>query len=305
MNRSPRTRLRLVTIPSLVVAAVGIMGSGCEAPPEKPLPESVVAIEVPTVPVDHAPLEYRCHRTANPPAFDGVLDGGAWASAPWTVDFRDIEGDHRPRPHSRTRAKMLWDDRHLYIACEMEESDLWATYDQRDMIVFHENDFEVFIDPDGDQNEYYEIEINVLGTIFDLFLHRPYRLGGPAEHGWNTDGLRWAIHVDGTINQPDDRDGGWVVELAVPLADLRPPETQEDGSPWVHPPITEHLRPVVPSIGDTWRINFSRVQWDLHVVDGAYRKVEGRPEYNWTWTPQWEINMHVPSRWGFLRFVGE
>lgn len=260
-------------------------------------------IEEPTVEVAHGPLSYDCPKASVTPDFDGDLKAGPWSAAAWTRDFRDIEGDTRPRPWARTRLKMLWDSTHLYIGCEMEEPDLWATYDRRDMIVFHEHDFEVFIDPDGDGDEYYEIEINVIGTIFDLFLQRPYRLGGPAEHGWNSDGLRWAIHPDGTVNQPGDRDAGWTVELAIPFEDLRPPTIREDGSAWTVPPIREHRRRAVPRVGDSWRINFSRVEWDLEVVDGAYRKVEGRPERNWTWTPQWEINMHVPSRWGFVRFV--
>ena len=284
---------------------IWLLVTGCQTAKNTTSQDFSASIEAPTVSVDHPPLEYRCLRTATPPDFDGALAHGAWASAAWTDEFRDIEGDHRPRPHFRTRAKMLWDDDFLYVACAMEEPDLWATYDQRDMIVFHENDFEVFIDPDGDQNEYYEIEINVLGTIFDLFLHRPYRHGGPAEHGWDTNGLRWAIHVDGTINDPEDRDRGWVVEMAIPFEDLRPPTVREDGSAWTLAPITEHQREPSPKPGERWRINFSRVQWDLQVVDGAYRKIEGRPEYNWTWTPQWEINMHVPSRWGILEFVDE
>ena len=260
-------------------------------------------IAEPTVDVVHPPLAYDCRRVDAPPAFDGDLESGVWETAAWTADYRDIEGEARVDPRFRTRSKMIWDESNLYIGCEMEEPDLWATYDRRDMIVFHENDFEVFIDPDGDGDEYYEIEINVLGTIFDLFLQRPYRLGGPAEHGWDASGLRFAIHTSGTVNDPSDRDQGWVVELAIPFEDLKPPVRREDGGEWTIPPITEHLRPTVPSIGDTWRINFSRVQWDLEVHEGAYRKIEGRPEHNWTWTPQWEINMHVPERWGMLRFT--
>ena len=287
----------------VLLGLFGLSVVGCHSVKNAPNQDSPTSVEAATVPVEHPPLEYRCLHTATPPAFDGELEGGAWASAAWTREFCDIEGDQRPRPYFRTRVKMLWDDEHLYVACAMEESDLWATYDRRDMIVFHENDFEVFIDPDGDQNEYYEIEINVLGTIFDLFLHRPYRRGGPAEHGWDSEGLRWAIHADGTINDPEDRDRGWVVEMAIPFEDLRPPTVREDGSSWTLAPITEHRRNPRPGIGEIWRINFSRVQWDLEVVDGAYRKIQGRPEYNWTWTPQWEINMHVPSRWGFLEFV--
>ncbi len=287
----------------LVVAALPVLGSGCVSTSPSASKDGAASIESPTVRVEHQPLTYECRFTDQPPDFDGRLESGPWAEAAWTADFADIEGSTRAVPRFRTRVKMLWDDRHLYVAAAMEEPDLWATYDRRDMIVFHEHDFEVFIDPDGDEEEYYEIEINVLGTIFDLFLHRAYRRGGPAEHGWDVAGLRWAIHTDGTVNDPSDRDRGWVVELAIPFEDLRPPTTREDGSPWTVPPIREHHRRAVPEIGDIWRINFSRVEWDLDVVDGGYRKVEGRPEHNWTWTPQWEINMHVPSRWGAVRFV--
>ena len=287
--------------PTLIVLVSILAVSGCSSP--RTAGGDRPSIEEPTVRVAHPPLRYDCRRTVEAPAFDGDLEAGPWSLASWTEPFGDIEGDSRPRPRHLTRAKMLWDDENLYVACRMDEPDLWGTYDRRDMIVFHENDFEVFIDPDGDEDEYYEIEINVLGTIFDLFLHQAYRRGGPAEHGWDSENLRWAIHVDGTINDPRDVDRAWVVELAIPFRDLVPPTRREDGSAWDLPPIAEHLREPVPTVGDVWRLNFSRVQWDLEVDQGVYRKVEGRPEHNWTWTPQWEINMHVPSRWGYLRFV--
>jgi len=44
--------------------------------------------------------------------------------------------------------QMLWDDECLYIAAEMEEPHLWATLTEHDSIIFHDNDFEVFLDPD-------------------------------------------------------------------------------------------------------------------------------------------------------------
>lgn len=34
---------------------------------------------------------------------------------------------------------------------------------------------QVFLDPDGDNLHYYEIEINGLGATWDLLLGRPYR----------------------------------------------------------------------------------------------------------------------------------
>src|SRR5262245_7167233 len=116
------------------------------------------------------PAGYVCHRLTEPIAIDGKLDDRAWKDIPWTSDFVDIEGDIRPRPRFRTRAKMAWDDRYFYVAAEMEEPHVSATLTKHDSVIFHDNDFEVFIDPDGDNHEYYEFEINALNTGWDLFL---------------------------------------------------------------------------------------------------------------------------------------
>ena len=62
-----------------------------------------------------------------------------------------------------------------------------------------------------------------------------------------------------------------------------------------------------PVEGTIWRINFSRVQWDVDIRNGKYvkrRDSSGNflPEHNWVWSPQGVINMHYPERWGYLRF---
>jgi len=232
------------------------------------------------------PRGYVCCRAANPPAFDGRLTDGPWRDAPWTDDFVDIEGDLRPVPRFRTRAKMLWDDTHFYIAAEMEEPHIWATLTERESVIFQDNDFEVFVDPDGDNHSYFELEINALGTVWDLRLVKPYRDGGPALNEWDALGLKQAVHIDGTLNDPADTDRSWTVELAFPWADL-----------------AEHAgRPVPPKHGEQWRINFSRVEWDVTAEGGAYKKVPNRPEHNWVWSPQGIIDMHRPERWGFVQF---
>lgn len=232
------------------------------------------------------PKRYTCYRAGEPLVIDGRLDEAAWRAAPVTDRFVDIEGDAKPRPRFETRARLLWDDEHLYIGAELEEPHVWATLRERDSIVFHDNDFEVFIDPDGDSCNYYEIEINAFNTIFDLLLVRTYRAGGPARHDWNLAGLRTAVHVDGTLNDPRDIDRGWSVEMALPWAAL-----------------AEYAnRPSPPRDGDIWRMNFSRVQWQHRVVAGRYEKVPETREDNWVWSPQGVIDMHIPDRWGFVEF---
>lgn len=233
------------------------------------------------------PRHYICFRATTPIEIDGRLDEPAWNNAPWTDDFVDIEGDAKPKPPLYTRAKMLWDDDYLYIGAQIEEPHVWATLTEHDSVIYHDNDFEVFIDPDGDNHNYYEIEVNAYGAEWDLLLIKPYRDGGPPLNSWEIPGLKLATHVDGVINDPAAQCRGWSVELAIPWNVL-----------------AEYAnRPTPPHEGDQWRINFSRVEWDVNVVNGQYQKVPNVPEHNWVWTPQGAIDMHRPEHWGFLQFT--
>jgi hypothetical protein len=240
----------------------------------------------------YAPRHYVVARAPTRLAVDGRLDEPAWQQAPWSDAFVDIEGDRRPRPRFATRVKMLWDADRFYVAAEMEEPDLWGTLTARDSVIYHDNDFEVFIDPDGDTHNYYELEVNVLGTAWDLFLAKPYRDGGPADNGWDIAGLEIGIDARGTVNVPGDRDRGWTLEIAMPWSAFL-----------AHAP---GRRP--PGAGDRWRVNFSRVEWRADVVSGRYVKpidpATGRPraEDNWVWSPQGAIAMHMPERWGVVEF---
>jgi hypothetical protein len=233
------------------------------------------------------PRRYICYRSPEPIHLDGALSKPAWVRAPWTEDFLDIQGPDHPKPRFRTRAKLLWDDHCLYIGAELEEPDVWATITQRDAVIFHDNDFEVFIDPDGDGQLYSELEINALNTAWDLLLVRPYRSGGPPVTSWDIKGLRTAVSVNGTLNHPGDRDAGWSVEISIPWESL----------------AEVNRCPCPPRDGDLWRIDFSRVEWHVSVVDGKYEKVPGLVEDNWVWSPMGVIDMHRPERWGVLQFT--
>jgi hypothetical protein len=235
---------------------------------------------------DIVPKGYVCHRSPHRLVIDGTLTDPAWERAPWTDDFTDIEADRKPVPRFRTRAKMLWDDDYFYVGVAMEEPHVWGTLTEKNSIIFHDNDFEIFIDPDNDNHNYYEFEINALGTIWELTLEKPYRDGGPAIHGTNLAGLKSAVHIKGTLNDPSDVDEGWSVEVAVPFAEMAR--------------YTPAALP--PRHGDQWRVDFSRVEWLHEVVAGRYRKVPDTPEDNWIWSPPGVIDMHRPERWGYVQF---
>ncbi len=234
------------------------------------------------------PRSYYCYKTAAPLKADGKLTEASWEQVRWTEDFVDIEGKTAPRPRFNTKVKMLWDNQNFYIAARLEEPHIWATLTERDAVLFHENNFEVFIDPDGDTHHYYELEVNALGTYWDLMLTKPYRDGGKAIDAWDIRGLKVGINIEGSLNEPADRDSSWTVELAIPWKVL------EEAAPKGRRPMS----------GEIWRVNFSRVQWQIKTENGKYVK-QSNNEDNWVWSPQGIVNMHYPEMWGFVQFASD
>jgi len=236
------------------------------------------------------PKHYIVSKTKNNIFIDGNADEASWNKAKFSDKFIDIEGIKIPK--FDTKMKMLWDDNFLYVYAELEEPHIWGNLKQRDTIIYYNNDFEVFLDPSKTGNNYGEIEINALNTVWDLYINKPYRNGGKGNFEWNLDDLKSTVQVYGTLNNPNDIDSLWTVEMAIPLKPLVGLKNKPRTS---------------PIEGEQWRINFSRVQWDHDIIDGKYdRKKEDNKylrEYNWVWSNQGVINMHEPEKWGFLQFT--
>ena len=236
------------------------------------------------------PKHYIVNKINDQINIDGKDDELAWSNAIYTDDFIDIEGDKIPS--QKTNVKMLWDEKFLYVFAKLYENHIWGDITKRDEVIYYNNDFEVFINPNDDVFSYGEIEINALGTEWDLFLNRPYRLKGKADSSWDINGLKSAVDMSGTLNDPNDLDDYWTVEIAIPLKEIEKLNTSGKDEKVIS--------------GDVWRINFSRVNWDFEINNGVYsrKKENGKylPEYNWVWSPQGIINMHVPENWGYLVF---
>lgn len=154
---------------------------------------------------------------------------------------------------------------------------VWANNTKHDSVIFTDNDYEVFISPDGSNHFYKEFEMNARGVWWDLCLNKPYTNGGYEnssrvfnQSGWDDPGLRTgqthcqrglselritesfvsaAAKVLGcSINDPSSGPcRGWSVEIAFPLAAIS----------------LNNTSPVPPKPGQYWRINFSRVEWKV------------------------------------------
>lgn len=188
--------------------------------------------------------------------------------------------------------KIRWDDEFLYIAGSLQDPDIWANVTKHDDVIYHDNDFEVFVDPAGSTHFYKEFEINAADTTWDLCLNRPYLNGGYENSsrtfpgaGWDMPAARTAVQVEGELGRPGPEWRRWTVEMALPIRDLMLNNTRR-----------------APAAGRLWRINFSRVEWRVRYTDGVYSKTGG-PEDNWVWAAMGAVNMHMPERWGYLQFA--
>ena len=254
-------------------------------------------IKEPIIP--HDPPVYRCLRAdKGPDRLDGDLSKPFWQQGEWITDFHDIEGDSRPRPAKPTRVKVLWTDEAIYIGAELTDDTIWANVTERDAIIFADNDFEVFLAPQDSSHRYYELEMNARNTVWDLFMDRPQRDCCHRIIAWDIRGLESAVKVNGTLNKPGPQNRSWSLELKLPWYSFRecPVDECQPGR-------------LAPVPGEIWRMDFSRVEWDVDVVDGKYVKrcdpETGKPlpEHNWLWAPTGVIDAHMPEMWGYLVFT--
>lgn len=219
---------------------------------------------------------YVCQRTLTPLVVDGVLDEATWAAVKPLSPLRDLSGKASA---FAAEIKMTYDDQYLYVGAVLPEKVLAATLTQRDSIIYRDDDFEVFIDPTCTGRNYVELEINQFNTVWDLFITAPYREGKAcvALHDWDIKELKTAVTVQGTLNQPNDTDTSWTVEIAWPWESITGhSELPRKGS--------------APTPGTEMRFNFSRVDHD------------GGAEWNTVWAPTRQVTIHAPEHWGRVRF---
>lgn len=231
--------------------------------------------------------EYPCRRTATPPVLDGRLDERVWSLTPWSEPFVDAENPDGPRPRLESWVKLLWDDRHLYVAALLTDEDVQAAAERADVEAWNDGDFEVFIDAGSGGRAWFELQSNAKGVIRAFFVERTP--AGLVSRAWSCPTLDGGLDVQGTLNDASDADRAWTVEMAIPWSCLVPSE----GSAW-KPGPESGLPPVV---GDEWRINFIRRR-NEPASDHAPAS-----QAVWAWTPTWSKDPRDPQHWGRVRFT--
>jgi hypothetical protein len=255
---------------------------------------------------------YTAHRTPTPPTVDGRLDEAAWLAVPRSPRFRDLISGGATIHN--TQAALLWDDTHLYVGYWVEEPFVTATLTERDAPIYQDNDVELFI---AGKDGYYELEINALGTIYEVFFlweeaywrkgyaampefaanapgRRPFNGVAFDKHPrgvrlgfweWDFPGLQVGVWIDGTLNDNRDRDRGWTVEVALPWTGMA---TLAQG---------DH-RSLPPRSGDAWRMDFSRFN--------QYKEAApANDSSGWAWSPHGVWDSHVPEVFPYIHFSDE
>lgn len=209
---------------------------------------------------------------------DGKLDDPAWRRAAYTGSFKDPDTGRRNRDFPiRGSARMLWDERGFYVAFDVKDSDIVGGFDKGavDAKLWTKDTVEIMIDPDGDgdNKDYYEIQINpqnlVFDSQFDDYNEPKQEPDGPFGHqDWSAN-LKSAVTVDGTLDKPGDKDKSYIVEAFIPWKSL------------------SKAKQVPPKPGDTWRMNFyamqnnSGVAWSPILKQGNFHKASRFGKVTW------------------------
>jgi hypothetical protein len=239
------------------------------------------------------PRHYLCLQSAGGIVIDGHFTEADWKKAIWSETFIDIRAPYGSSvPLPMTKFKMLWGENYLYVAVIVSEYNIRAKETQRDNPESVDFDLEIYIDANGDNQQYNMLKINAFNALQSLVYNRPPKDGGTAKL-WPIQGLEHAVFVEGTINKPGDRDKSWQVEMAIPLA-----------APAILGGVSKQ-----PANGDTWRINFARVEWRGPLVLSTERPnytpeqlIRMQKLIRGCWSPQGVVNMHRPETWGFVQF---
>ena len=162
-------------------------------------------------------------------------DAAPWPEVPAMPLRETVSGGE---PQQKTWIKVAWSPEALRILFYVEDTYVWHTMTERDAPLYKEEVVEVFLDPVGDLQTYFEFEVNPVNAVLDLVV-RPGKEELRKDFQWRCGGLQTAVQ-----RSP----AGWCAELSIPFASLgaaphgnwranfyridRPRETPTEYSAW-------------------------------------------------------------------------
>jgi hypothetical protein len=170
------------------------------------------------------------------------------------------------------RARVVYDDTHLYVAFQVDDRDLQSPHREHDDHLWEQDCVEVFLDPDGDGQNYFELQVSPRGVSFDT-RYDSRRQPQPFGHvDWESQ-VESAVMLRGTLDD-EQVDEGYYVELRIPFSALAAGATPTQP----------------PSHGQTWRMNFYAME-----KSAAGQRAAG-------WSPVMVPDFHAAQRFGRVTF---
>jgi hypothetical protein len=222
----------------------------------------------------HAQVSHQVAQITGDLVIDGALDEAAWKSAD-TLPLLTNNGPGGLKPKTATTVRVLWNPTYLYVSFQVETPRIDGTITQHDGELYTQDVVELFLDPDGDSQNYLELEWNCLNTSLD-FRYAKVRQG--MDMSWAVPNSKSAVKLRGTANKSTDVDTGLTYEIALAWADVKA---------WSKAAIP-------PKPGDNLPVNFYRIDYPPG----------GGAEELMAWSPTGAADFHRPDKFGKLIFGG-
>jgi hypothetical protein len=228
--------------------------------------------------------EFTIKRSTEKIVIDGVLDDPDWEAADSLGDFKfpwynyEKHEDIQKAELEQTEVKMLWDDDFLYVYYKCEDKHMWADHYDSNSQTYKDDCVELFWNPDPDGgNAYNMFEINCIGNLLSVYNDPDKRGGGVSKRDRVIMTPHVAQSVKGSVNNDEDIDEGWIIEIAIRFED--------------YPRLLKNK----PQNGTLWRAGLNRCGGMTNWQDSM-------------WSPEWGKTVgsfHLYPFFGKLYFSGE
>ncbi len=203
---------------------------------------------------------YVIHRARSKITIDGRVDEEDWKNSKGAGDFVFGLLEKKTGQEEQTVFKILWDDEYLYFSYVCEDRSLLSIHNDRDGRIYEDDSVEVYITPNIKKpDRHFAFYSNAHAALYDEKFDRNGKRiqkknfgrtkKNARELSWDSQGVKVAVTIDGTLNNHEDTDRSWSTEMAIPF------ENFSDAS----------IR-LPPRPNDIWKLNPNR---HAYMPDGS------------------------------------